>query len=78
MYYTKILTKCQEVFLRCQKIVVDLALLFWYNIFMNEIDYAYLAWLALAIWGAYKLGKREGISATLDYMKEKKQIDFDE
>jgi len=38
---------------------------------MNEIDYAYIAWLGIAVWGAYKIGKREGISATLDYMKEK-------
>ena len=45
---------------------------------MNEIDYAYLAWLGLAVWGAYYLGRRDGISMTLDYMKEKKQIDFDD
>ena len=38
---------------------------------MNEIDYAYLVWLGLAVWGAYYLGRREGISMTLDYMKEK-------
>ena len=45
---------------------------------MNEIDYAYLAWLGLAVWGAYYLGRRDGISMPLDYMKEKKQIDFDD
>ena len=45
---------------------------------MNEIDYAYIVWLGIAVWGAYKIGKREGISATLDYLKETKQIDFED
>ena len=45
---------------------------------MNEIDYAYIVWLGIAVWGAYKIGKREGISATLDYMKENKHIDFED
>ena len=45
---------------------------------MNEMDLAYLAWLGISCYGAWYLGKREGISVTLDYLKETKQIDFED
>ena len=45
---------------------------------MNEMDLAYLAWLGIYLYGAWYLGKREGISVTLDYLKETKQIDFED
>ena len=61
-----------------QKIIFDSASKFWYNICMNEMDLAYLAWLGISCYGAWYLGKREGISVTLDYLKETKQIDFED
>tara|TARA_B100000927_G_C16359043_1_gene426653 strand:+ start:709 stop:846 length:138 start_codon:yes stop_codon:yes gene_type:complete len=45
---------------------------------MNEIDLAYLIWLAISCYGAYWYGKQDGISVTLDYLKETKQIDFED
>ena len=45
---------------------------------MNEMDIAYLVWLAICTYGGYYVGKREGIEVTLDYLKETKQIDFED
>lgn len=43
---------------------------------MNENDIAYLIFLVIACAGSWYAGKREGISVTLDYMKEQGHIDF--
>jgi|TARA_R100001460_G_scaffold3302_2_gene10065 hypothetical protein len=43
-----------------------------------NIDTAYLIILVIGVWAAYSFGKREGISSTLDYMKEMGKIDFED
>ena len=43
-----------------------------------DIDIAYLIILVTSVYLAYILGKKEGISSTLDYMKEQGKIDFDD
>lgn len=43
-----------------------------------EIGIYYLAFLGFAIHMAWLLGKKEGISATLDFLKVNKEIDFDD
>ena len=45
---------------------------------MESIDLAYLVILCLSTYSAWYLGKREGISITLDYCKAQGKIDFDE
>jgi hypothetical protein len=42
-----------------------------------DIDIAYLIVLA-SVHLAYMWGKKEGISSTLDYMKEQGKIDFED
>ena len=55
---------------------------FWYNIQMENlitnIDFAFLIILDGCTYSAYFMGKREGIGATLDYMKEMGKIDFED
>lgn len=43
-----------------------------------DIDIAYLIILVTSVYLAYVWGKKEGISSTLDYMKEQGKIDFDD
>lgn len=45
---------------------------------MENIDFAYIMFLALAICCSYYSGKKEGIGMTLDYMKEQGKIDFED
>ena len=46
---------------------------------MNSvIDIYYLVFLGFAIHIAWLLGKKEGISRTLDYLRASKEIDFDD
>ncbi|MDB4339245.1 hypothetical protein N9992_00300 [bacterium] len=73
---------CQELFLRIHKKELDLCLYFRYNICYGEkimdIDIAYLIVLVASVHLAYMWGKKEGISSTLDYMKEQGKIDFED
>tara|TARA_Y100001937_G_C6999186_1_gene275632 strand:- start:55 stop:192 length:138 start_codon:yes stop_codon:yes gene_type:complete len=43
---------------------------------MEQIDFAYFIFLAIAVTGSWFAGKREGISVTLDYMRDEGHIDF--
>tara|TARA_B100000963_G_scaffold349649_1_gene358954 strand:- start:1752 stop:1886 length:135 start_codon:yes stop_codon:yes gene_type:complete len=43
-----------------------------------NIDTAYLLILACSIYLSYQYGKKDGIGATLDYMKEQGKIDFED
>jgi|TARA_R110000823_G_C15847045_1_gene491767 hypothetical protein len=43
-----------------------------------DIDIAYLIVLVASVHLAYMWGKKEGISSTLDYMKEQGKIDFED
>ena len=46
---------------------------------MNSvIDIYYLVFLGFAIHIAWLLGKKEGISRTLNYLRASKEIDFDD
>lgn len=45
---------------------------------MTENDIAYLILLAIAVACSYWNGKRDGISVTLDFMKENGHIDFED
>jgi hypothetical protein len=45
---------------------------------MEEIDIYYLAFLGFAIHMTWVVAKRHGISQTLDYLREKGEIDFDD
>ena len=45
---------------------------------MEEIDIYYLAFLGFAIQMTWVVAKRHGISQTLDYLREKGEIDFDD
>jgi|TARA_R100001460_G_scaffold21789_1_gene44379 hypothetical protein len=49
----------------------------WRKKYMN-IDTAYLLILACSIYLSYQYGKKDGIGATLDYMKEQGKIDFED
>ena len=64
------------------KIFLDRRLSFWYNIQMENlitnIDFAFLIILCGCSYSAYIIGKKEGIGATLDYMKEQGKIDFED
>lgn len=46
--------------------------------FINNIDLAYLIILVGAAYTSYMIGKKEGIGATLDYMREQGKIDFED
>jgi hypothetical protein len=43
-----------------------------------QIDIYYLVFLGFCVTTTWILGKREGVSQTLDFLKEKGEIDFDE
>jgi len=43
-----------------------------------NIDTAYLLILICSIYLSYQYGKKDGIGATLDYMKEQGKIDFED
>ena len=43
-----------------------------------QVDIYYLFFLAFCIHMSWTLGKKRGISSTLDYLKADGQIDFDE
>lgn len=43
---------------------------------MNDNDIAFLIFLVIATGFSWYAGKKEGISVTLDYMKEQGHIDF--
>ena len=45
---------------------------------MNDIDIAYLILLAVATGCSYWSGKKEGISVTLDFMRDNGHIDFED
>jgi hypothetical protein len=45
---------------------------------MENIDFAFFIILAGCSYCSYIIGKREGIGATLDYMKEQGKIDFED
>ena len=45
---------------------------------ITNIDFAFLIILGGCTYGAYLMGKREGIGMTLDYMKEMGKIDFED
>lgn len=45
---------------------------------INNIDLAYLIILVGAAYTSYMIGKKEGIGATLDYMREQGKIDFED
>lgn len=45
---------------------------------MENIDFAYLIILGIAVCCSFIAGKREGIGATLDYMRDQGKIDFDD
>ena len=73
---------CQELFLGLLKKSLDTRLSFWYNIQMENlitnIDFAFLVILVGACYSSFIIGKKEGIGATLDYMKEQGKIDFED
>ena len=45
---------------------------------ITNIDFAFLIILVGCSYTSYFIGKREGIGATLDYMKEQGKIDFED
>ena len=45
---------------------------------MNEIDIAYVFFLAMCVHLAYTLGKRLGIETTIDYLEHEGLIEFDD
>jgi hypothetical protein len=45
---------------------------------MEEIDIYYLAFLGFAIHMTWIVAKRHGVSQTLDFLREKGEIDFDD
>ena len=45
---------------------------------MNDIDIAYFILLAVAVTCSYWTGKKDGISVTLDFMRDNGHIDFDD
>ena len=45
---------------------------------MENIDFAYLIILSVAVCCSYLAGKKEGIGITLDYMRDKGHIDFED
>lgn len=45
---------------------------------MENIDFAYLLFLVVAVVGSYLAGKKEGIGVTLDYMRDQGHIDFED
>ena len=48
------------------------------EIFMENIDLAFFIFLVGCSYASYIIGKREGIGATLDYMREQGKIDFED
>jgi len=78
VYYTKIFDCCQELFLGMLRIFLDLWSESCYNISMNEIDIAYIFFLAMCVHLAYTLGKQLGIRTTIDYLEHKGLIEFDD
>jgi len=45
---------------------------------ITNIDLAFLIVLVGACYTSFNIGKKEGIGATLDYMKEQGKIDFED
>ena len=45
---------------------------------MEQIDIYYLAFLGFAIHMTWIVAKRHGMSQTLDFLREKGEIDFDD
>tara|TARA_B100000925_G_scaffold180338_1_gene136080 strand:- start:22 stop:171 length:150 start_codon:yes stop_codon:yes gene_type:complete len=45
---------------------------------ITNIDFAFLIILGGCSYSAYLIGKREGIGATLDYMRDIGKIDFED
>jgi len=45
---------------------------------ITNIDLAFLVILVGACYSSFIIGKKEGIGATLDYMKEQGKIDFED
>ena len=75
-------SKSQELFSVCLIFFLtfgwDFVIIYQMEIFMESIDLAYIVILLGSVYAAWNLGKREGISITLDYCKQQGQIDFDE
>ena len=78
LYYTKIFNCCQELFLGMLNIILDLCSESCYNISMNEIDIAYVFFLAMCVHLAYLLGKQLGIETTIDYLEKEGILEFDD
>jgi len=45
---------------------------------MNEIDIAYVFFLAMSVHLAYTLGKHFGIQTTIDYLEKEGMLEFDD
>lgn len=45
---------------------------------MNEIDIAYVFFLAMCVHTAYTLGKQFGIQTTIDYLEKEGMLEFDD
>jgi len=45
---------------------------------MNEIDIAYVFFLAMCVHLAYLLGKQLGIETTIDYLEKEGILEFDD
>ena len=45
---------------------------------MENIDFAYLIILSIAVISSFLAGKKEGIGITLDYMRDQGHIDFED
>jgi hypothetical protein len=75
-------SKSQELFSVCLIFFLTFGsgfvIIYQMEIFMESIDLAYIVILLGSVYAAWHLGKREGISITLDYCKQQGQIDFDE
>lgn len=60
------------------RIFLDFWLESCYNISMNEIDIAYVFFLAMCVHLAYTLGKQLGIETTIDYLEKEGILEFDD